>query len=162
MFFCYWHFLITPIFKSFYFVKWCPIFNTSSLTQFSKFNNLLWFWGKNLSNFVPPVWKLQNPCCHNQEIGLRTWLVYLQRGFQDTIMIHENDIGRVDLSPDYLTLCNRYFIRETSLRTAIWGENIFWVAYYFFCTTSYVFKRISKLWIFKFYQKFDYDAKNNN
>ena len=31
------------------------------LIQFSKFNNFLWgcwFLGKNLSNFVPPVWKL--------------------------------------------------------------------------------------------------------
>ena len=24
-----------------------------------------WFSGKNLSNFVPPAWKLHNPCCHN-------------------------------------------------------------------------------------------------
>ena len=62
-----------------------------------------------------------------QEIGLLGWF-YLQRGFQDTIMIHENDIGRVDLSPDYLTLCNRYFIRETSLPTAILGETFFGVA----------------------------------
>ena len=35
------------------------MFDTSPLTQFSKFNNFLrvgWFLGKNLSNFVPPVW----------------------------------------------------------------------------------------------------------
>ena len=57
------HFLITSL----YFLKWCPIFDTSQLTQFSKFNNFLWvcwFLGKNLSNFVPPVWKLHNPYCH--------------------------------------------------------------------------------------------------
>ena len=56
-FFCYWHFLIASIFKSLYLLKWCPIFDTSPLTQFSKFNNFLWvcwFLGKNLSNFVPP------------------------------------------------------------------------------------------------------------
>ena len=38
------------------------------LVQFSKFKNFLWvcwFLGKNLSNFVPPVWKLYNPYCHN-------------------------------------------------------------------------------------------------
>ena len=32
-------------------------------TKFSKFNNLLWecwFLGKNISDFVPPVWKLHN------------------------------------------------------------------------------------------------------
>ena len=43
------------------------IFDTSPLTQFSKFNNFLWvcwFLGKNLSNFGPPVWKLHNPYCH--------------------------------------------------------------------------------------------------
>ena len=37
------------------------------LIQFLKFNNFLWvcwFLGKNLSNFVPPVWKLHNPYCH--------------------------------------------------------------------------------------------------
>ena len=48
-------------------------FDTSSLHQFSKFNNFLWvcwFLGKNLSNFVPPAWKLDNSyyhtshCCH--------------------------------------------------------------------------------------------------
>ena len=43
------------------------LFDTSPLTQFSKFNNFLWvcwFLGKNLSNFVPPVWKLHNPHCN--------------------------------------------------------------------------------------------------
>ena len=58
---------MTSIFKSLYLLKWCPIFDTSPLTQLSKFNNFLWvcwFLGKNLSNFVPPVWKLHNPYCH--------------------------------------------------------------------------------------------------
>ena len=35
---------------------------------FSELNNFLWvcwFLGKNLSNFVPSVWKLHNPYCHN-------------------------------------------------------------------------------------------------
>ena len=44
------------------------LFDTSPLTQFSKFNNILWvcwFLGKNLSNFVPLVWKLYNRYCHN-------------------------------------------------------------------------------------------------
>ena len=41
------------------------------LTQFSKFNHFVWvcwFLGKNLSNFVPPVWKLHNPYCHNIDL----------------------------------------------------------------------------------------------
>ena len=45
------------------------LFDTSPLTQFSKFNNFLWVcWilGKNLSNFVYPAWKLDNPYCHSQ------------------------------------------------------------------------------------------------
>ena len=44
------------------------LFDTSPLVQFSKFKNFLWvcwFLGKNLSNFLPPVWKLHNPYCHN-------------------------------------------------------------------------------------------------
>ena len=44
------------------------IFDSSPLIQNSKFNNFLWvcwFLGKNLSNFVFPVWKLHNPYFHN-------------------------------------------------------------------------------------------------
>ena len=40
--FCYWHFLATWIFKLIYLLKLCPIFGTSLLIQFSKFNNFLW------------------------------------------------------------------------------------------------------------------------
>ena len=38
------------------------------LIQFSKLNNVLgvcWFLGKNLSNFIYPIWKLHNPYCHS-------------------------------------------------------------------------------------------------
>ena len=54
-------------------LKWRPIFDSSPLTQISKFNNFLWVcWvlGKNLSNFVPPVLKLHNPYCHKCRL---TW-----------------------------------------------------------------------------------------
>ena len=43
------------------------LFDTFPLVQFSKFKNFLWvclFLGKNLSNFVPPAWKLDNPFYH--------------------------------------------------------------------------------------------------
>ena len=46
------------------------LFDISPLTQFSKLNNFLWvcwFLGKNLSNFVPPVWKLHYPYCHSEQ-----------------------------------------------------------------------------------------------
>ena len=71
--FCYWYFLIKSIFKSLYFLKWCPIFDTS-LHQFSKFNNLLWvcwFIGKNISNFELPAWKFNNPYCHNFQVSVQ-------------------------------------------------------------------------------------------
>ena len=45
------------------------LFDSSPLIQNSKFNKFLWvcwFLGKNLSNFVSPIWKLHNPYCNNQ------------------------------------------------------------------------------------------------
>ena len=62
----FWHWKLTLK------VKFWSNFGTfciSPLTQFSKFNDFLWvcwFLGKNLSNFIPPVWKLHNPYCHNE------------------------------------------------------------------------------------------------
>ena len=54
-------------FEIFLLLKWCPFFDSSPLVQNSKFNHFLWvcwFLCKNLSNFVPPSWKLHNPYCH--------------------------------------------------------------------------------------------------
>ena len=42
-----------------YFLKWCPIFDSSPLLQFSKFNDFLcvcWILARNLSNFVSLSW----------------------------------------------------------------------------------------------------------
>ena len=59
------------------------LFDTSPLTQFSKFNNFLWvcwFLGKNLSNFVAPVWKLNNPYCNSlQPLGFCKVKILRQR-----------------------------------------------------------------------------------
>ena len=48
------------------------------LIQFSKFNNFLWvcwFLGKNLSSFVPPVWKLHYSYCHTfQTIAISAFM----------------------------------------------------------------------------------------
>ena len=63
------HFLITLL------SKMIPNFWHLPLTQFSKFNNFLWvcwFLGKNLSNFVFPVWKLHNPYCHTGYLSFAT------------------------------------------------------------------------------------------
>ena len=46
------------------------LFDTSPLHQFSKFDNFLlvcWFLGRNLSNFVPSAWKLDDPYYHNED-----------------------------------------------------------------------------------------------
>ena len=55
-----------------------PNFWHLQLIQFSKFKNFLcvcWFLGKNLSNFVPSVWKLHNPYCHNIQRYYRLWRI---------------------------------------------------------------------------------------
>ena len=47
------------------------LFDTFPLIQFSKFNNfhwVCWFLGKNLSNFVSPAWKINNPYYHTVKI----------------------------------------------------------------------------------------------
>ena len=80
--FCYWHFLITTIFKSLYFLKWCPIFDSSPLLQFSKFNNFIWlqlirFLAKNISNFVSLSWKLHNRYCRNDVALVGHFIVLL-------------------------------------------------------------------------------------
>jgi hypothetical protein len=69
--FCFWHFLITSIFKFTLLLKWYPIFDSSPQNQFSKFNNFVcvcWFSGKNLSDFITPAWKLDNPYYHNPDV----------------------------------------------------------------------------------------------
>ena len=50
---------------------WKSNFDTSPLHQFSKFNSfhwVCWFLGKNLSNFVSPAWKIDNPYYHTVKI----------------------------------------------------------------------------------------------
>ena len=69
------YFLLLTFFDSINFLvtlllKWCPNSYCSPQHQLSKFNNFLWvcwFLGKNLSNFVPPARKLDNPYYHNTE-----------------------------------------------------------------------------------------------
>ena len=56
---------------------WKSNFGTSDSSpsiQNSKFNHFLllsWFLGKNLSNFVFPIWKLHNPYCHSHHAWSR-------------------------------------------------------------------------------------------
>ena len=66
------HFLLLTFFdkinfKITYITKMMPYF--WQLTINPKFNHFLkvwWFLGKNLPNFVSPIWKLHNPYCHNE------------------------------------------------------------------------------------------------
>ena len=54
-------------------------FDTSPLHQFAKFNNFLlvcWFLDKNLSNFVSPAWKFDNPHYHNDEVAFFLFIYF--------------------------------------------------------------------------------------
>ena len=51
-FFYYWHFLITPIFKSLYILKCWPIFDSSNSPNLVISFDYSWFSTKNLSNFA--------------------------------------------------------------------------------------------------------------
>ena len=60
------HFLTTSIFKTLFFLKWCPIFADSLLHQFTKlkYNNFLlehWFLGKKPIWFCIPLLKTRQP-----------------------------------------------------------------------------------------------------
>ena len=62
-----WCFFDSINFKSLLFLKWCPIFDSLPLVQFSKFNDFFcvcWFFAKNQPNFVPLPWKLYIRYCH--------------------------------------------------------------------------------------------------
>ena len=75
---------------------WCPIFDSSPLIQNSKFNSFLWvcwFLCKNLSNFVPPAWKLHNPYCHihryaTVEQAVKALKIDILRTFQARLEMH--------------------------------------------------------------------------
>ena len=83
------HFLFLTFFDNIIFeitllLKWCPIFDSSPLHQFSKFRNFLlicWFLGKNISNFVSPAWKLDNPYYHTWQIKWLRFLFQQQQQF---------------------------------------------------------------------------------
>ena len=56
------------------------------LIQFSKFNNFLWVWwflGRNLSNFVPPVWKVHKPYAIEDNYHFTYNSVLFQNTFPD-------------------------------------------------------------------------------
>ena len=72
------------------------LFDTSPLHQFLKFNNFLWvcwFLGKNLTNFVPSAWKLDNPYYHSRdydELTYRNWQsIWLHLGCSCCHLDHE-------------------------------------------------------------------------
>ena len=99
----------TSTFEFFLLLKWCPIFDSLPLIQNSKFNNFLLY--KNLSNFVPPAWKLHNPYCHNIH-------PYFIRIWYSIYIIRTNP--RI-----YVTAILEIFVKqqETYLWTAFWKES---------------------------------------
>ena len=50
--------------KNIFFLKWCPIFDDSALSQFTLPFKCDYFLPKNLTNFVSLPWKLDNPYCY--------------------------------------------------------------------------------------------------
>ena len=71
------------------------LFESSSITQFSKFNNFLcvcWFSGKNLSNLVPPVWKLDNPYCRS---NYNNWA---RNNFQNVLTKEEEPLAHAPVA----------------------------------------------------------------
>ena len=130
--FCYWHFLITSIFRSLYSLKWCPVFDTFPLIQFSKFNNFLWvcwFLGKKLFDFVPLVWKLNNPYCHNPKTQRKVTKFggFFTRIFPGNQVATMNlkavsfiNPAKVDLFPT--TLNSKYRLNLTLAQITLWPQ----------------------------------------
>ena len=75
---------------------WKSNVDTSPLHQFSKFIHFLsacWFLGKNLSNFISPAWKLDNPYNYDNDNGTKdlyysTKICLLMLGFIFLLMFH--------------------------------------------------------------------------
>ena len=114
------HFLIRSFFKSLYFQKWCPIFDTSPLHQFSKLYNFLWvcwFLGKNLSNFVPSI---ENSTIRITIVqGISYWNISYE-----LTLIDRNMQARISLKM-VLKLWGLDILVSFSL-TSFWKSNIGW------------------------------------
>ena len=79
--FFYWHFLKTSIFKSLYYLKWCPIFDSSPLFQFSKFNNFIWLqliFSQKPFYFYPSLENSTTGIAIVVEFECPTWKSYLE------------------------------------------------------------------------------------
>ena len=74
------------------------LFDTSPSLKFSKLNNFLWacwFLGKNLSNFVSPLWKLNNPYCHSEYL--------LKYGSCKKLLLSECNSDQLNISWPFLS-----------------------------------------------------------
>ena len=93
------------------------LFDTSPLHQFSKFNNFLWLrrcLGKNLSNFVPPAWKLDNSyyhTMHNTKLSINRFamvsqslMVPMEIGDQFYVLLHEGALKGGGISHTFTSL----------------------------------------------------------
>ena len=64
------HFLITSIIKSLYFLKSCPIFDSSPLLQLSKFGSIIWL----QLIFSPKTFLILYPSLENSATGIAIML----------------------------------------------------------------------------------------
>ena len=72
----FWHRKFTLKVQKWYFLKNCHQMETQNLVISFDYS---WFLGKNLYNFIPPVWKLHNPYCHAKHFERECSLLYLSR-----------------------------------------------------------------------------------
>jgi hypothetical protein len=91
------------------------LFDAYPLTQFSKFNNFIWvcwFLGKNLSNFVPPVWKLNNPYCHIHHCAMSAFqLVFSAHCLSPHAKVHKKKNAALErIWPHFVVCC--IFLRK--------------------------------------------------
>ena len=91
------------------------LFDISPLTQFSKFNTFLWvcwFLGKNLSNFVPLVWKLHNRYCHSTYVvEIKSWHFLVPLPTAISCWIHQFLSDQIRWAEKYLVPISKEFQR---------------------------------------------------
>ena len=70
------------IFSNFVCFSESPNFNP--ILKFKNFLWACWFLGKTLSKFVPPIWKLHNPSCHNDQVLYLLTYLWVFNGLHST------------------------------------------------------------------------------
>ena len=118
-------------------------FDTSPLHQFSKSNNSLlicWFLGKNVSNFVSPAWKLDNPYYHSNHIRTGELGIH-QRGLTWFLVAitYFSKVGKLDNPYCHIlrSTCFCTFLRRIKDTKKSFQNN--WPLYIYICIKAKLF-----------------------